>query len=161
MAGLTRRETVTRVDLGQQQSVQLRIADAAARIEPATASLRQLAAEMNARAHAGEEIAMVAKLECRLALAHAARLSIEAVDGLFPLLGGRGLGAGDAVQRAWRDVHAVGRASRSEGVRHERLLGGAGAISQTDECASIPWPPVSMNRSQEAGEASFVPSAPT
>ncbi len=109
VAGLTGRETVTGANLSRHQSVQLRIAEAAARIDTAGASLRQVAAQMNARARAGETIDIEAKLACRLALAHAARLCIEAVDTLFPLLGGRGLATGNAVQRAWRDVHAVGQ----------------------------------------------------
>jgi len=106
-AGLGSRETVTRADLGKLQSVQLRIADAAARIGTARAALRQIGAEMNARTANGEEISLEAKLECRIALGQAARLCVEAVDTLFPLLGGRGLAVGDAAQRAWRDVHAV------------------------------------------------------
>lgn len=108
-AGLAGRETVTRADLAKQQSVQLRLSEAAARIYTARAALRQVAADMNARTRAGETIEIEAKLSCRLTLAHAARLCIEAVDTLFPLLGGRGLATGDAVQRAWRDVHAVGQ----------------------------------------------------
>ncbi len=109
VAGLSNRETVTGASLSKRESVQLRIAEAAARIDTARASLRHVATELNARARAGETIDIEAKLACRLALAHAARLCIEAVDTLFPLLGGRGLATGNAVQRAWRDVHAVGQ----------------------------------------------------
>ena len=36
-------------------------------------------------------------------------LCSRAMERIFPLLGGRGLAAGDPVQRAWRDVHAVGQ----------------------------------------------------
>jgi alkylation response protein AidB-like acyl-CoA dehydrogenase len=41
-------------------------------------------------------------------LGYAAMLCSRAMERIFPLLGGRGLAAGDPVQRAWRDVHAVG-----------------------------------------------------
>lgn len=109
VSGMAGRATVSGADLGKRQSVQLRIADAAARVETAWSSLRQLRNEINARARAGEAFDIDSKMRCRLALAHAAQLCIEAVDTLFPLLGGRGLAAGDAVQRAWRDVHAVGQ----------------------------------------------------
>ena len=40
-------------------------------------------------------------------LAFAIDLCVQAVDTLYPLIGGRGLISGDPVQRAWRDVHAV------------------------------------------------------
>ena len=42
-----------------------------------------------------------------MVLAHSAKLCVESMDELFPLMGGRGLSVGNPVQRAWRDVHSV------------------------------------------------------
>jgi len=42
-------------------------------------------------------------------VAYASRLCVEAMELLFPLMGGRGLAKRDPVGRAWRDVHAIGQ----------------------------------------------------
>ena len=38
---------------------------------------------------------------------YAAKLCTQAVDRVYPIMGGRGITVNNAVNRAWRDVHAV------------------------------------------------------
>lgn len=104
---LRERRSVARTDLGAQQSVQLRVAKAAALIDSAQNGLLPLRAEINSDAREGQIPSIERRAGYRLSLAHAAQLCVDAVDHLYPLLGGRGLAVGNAGQRAWRDVHAV------------------------------------------------------
>jgi alkylation response protein AidB-like acyl-CoA dehydrogenase len=62
---------------------------------------------VNRDAAAGTIPELETRLRYRLNLSYAIDLCVQAVDTLYPLLGGRGLIATDPVQRAWRDVHAV------------------------------------------------------
>jgi alkylation response protein AidB-like acyl-CoA dehydrogenase len=47
------------------------------------------------------------RLQYRLNVGYAAKLCVQAVERLMPVVGGRGLELHHAFQRAWRDVHAV------------------------------------------------------
>lgn len=105
--GLTARKSVAQVKLAEQQSVQLRIARATARVDTAEASLLHLMAIFNRDARAGIVPPLEERARYRLDVGFAGELCVEAVDILYPLLGGRGLVATDPVQRAWRDVHAI------------------------------------------------------
>ena len=46
------------------------------------------------------------RLDNRLKQTFAARLLVQAVDGLFLAAGGQGIFVDKPIQRAWRDVHA-------------------------------------------------------
>jgi alkylation response protein AidB-like acyl-CoA dehydrogenase len=105
--GLANRKSVAQVKIAEQQSVQLRIARATAQINAAEALLLQDLQTVNRDAAAGVIPALEQRLRYRLDLSYAIELCVQAVDTLYPLLGGRGLIATDPVQRAWRDVHAV------------------------------------------------------
>ncbi|HVA14519.1 MAG TPA: acyl-CoA dehydrogenase family protein [Stellaceae bacterium] len=105
--GLTNRKSIAQVSLADQQSVQLRIARASAQVNAAEALLLQDLQTVNRDAATGMIPDLQQRLRYRLDLSFAIELCAQAVDTLFPLLGGRGLIAGDPVQRAWRDVHAV------------------------------------------------------
>lgn len=105
--GLANRTSISQVKLAEQQSVQLRVARAAAQINAAEALLLQDLQAVNRDAAAGVIPELPQRLRYRLDLSFAIELCVEAVDTLYPLLGGRGLIATDPVQRAWRDVHAV------------------------------------------------------
>ena len=107
--GLADRQTVTQVNLAEQQSVQLRIAQTAALAETAWNALQPVRHAINEDARNGIIPDIVTKARNRLIIGQSAKLCTEAMDHLFPLLGGRGLAKGNAVQRAWRDVHAVGQ----------------------------------------------------
>jgi alkylation response protein AidB-like acyl-CoA dehydrogenase len=43
----------------------------------------------------------------RLNVGYAAKLCVQAIERLLPIVGGRGLELADPFQRAWRDAHAV------------------------------------------------------
>lgn len=105
--GLANRKSVGQVKIAEQQSVQLRIARATAQINAAEALLLQDLQTVNSDGAAGAIPDMPQRLRYRLDLSYAIELCVQAVDTLYPLLGGRGLVATDPVQRAWRDVHAV------------------------------------------------------
>jgi 3-hydroxy-9,10-secoandrosta-1,3,5(10)-triene-9,17-dione monooxygenase len=105
--GLAGRKSAAQVRLAEQQSVQLRLARVAAQIDAAEASVSQLLASCIRDARAGAIPSLAERARCRLGLGFAAELCVQAMENLLPLTGGRGLLAGDPVQRAWRDVHAV------------------------------------------------------
>jgi 3-hydroxy-9,10-secoandrosta-1,3,5(10)-triene-9,17-dione monooxygenase len=105
--GLANRKSIAQVKIAEQQSVQLRIARATAQINAAEALLLQDLRTVNRDAAAGAIPDMPQRLRYRLDLSYAIELCVNAVDTLYPLLGGRGLVSADPVQRAWRDVHAV------------------------------------------------------
>ncbi len=105
--GLANRKSIAQVKIAEQQSVQLRVARATAQINAAEALLLQDLQAVNRDAAAGVIPEIEQRLRYRLDLSYAIELCVQAVDTLYPLLGGRGLIATDPVQRAWRDVHAV------------------------------------------------------
>jgi alkylation response protein AidB-like acyl-CoA dehydrogenase len=105
--GLTGRKSIAQVKLAEQQSVQMRIARAAAQAETAQGSMLGIMGQLN---RAGREDLTMTTLErvgVRLKVGFAVDLCVQAMETLLPLLGGRGLINTDPVQRAWRDVHAV------------------------------------------------------
>lgn len=101
------RRPLSGVSLAEQQSVQLRIGEARARVDAAHALVMRNIEDIRRRGRAGGGFDLETRLRYRTHNAFAARSSAEAVDGLFPLLGGRGLADDDPVNRAWRDAHAV------------------------------------------------------
>jgi 3-hydroxy-9,10-secoandrosta-1,3,5(10)-triene-9,17-dione monooxygenase len=107
--GLAGRKSAYQVKLREQQSVQLRVAEAAARLDAARALLKRDAAKINEQGRAGVLPDAHERVRYRVNLAYATKLCVDAMQEIFPLLGGRGLATGDPVQRAWRDVHAVGQ----------------------------------------------------
>jgi alkylation response protein AidB-like acyl-CoA dehydrogenase len=108
--GLKGRSAVlTQIKLREQQSIQLRVAEASAEINAARAVLRQDRARINALAQAGQFADVDERVTWRLNLGYATKLCVNAVERLYPLGGAQGLSQGDPLQRAWRDVHAVGQ----------------------------------------------------
>lgn len=104
-----RSAVVTQIKLREQQSVQMRVAEAAAEINAAQALLRHDRSRINALATAGQFPALDERAGWRLNLGYATKLCVSAVERLYPLGGAQGLSTGDPLQRAWRDVHAVGQ----------------------------------------------------
>jgi 3-hydroxy-9,10-secoandrosta-1,3,5(10)-triene-9,17-dione monooxygenase len=105
--GLAVRKSAAQLRLAEQQSVQLRLARVAAQVDAAEASVSQMLETCLRDARAGAIPSLPERARCRLNLGFAADLCVRAMENLLPLTGGRGLLAGDPVQRAWRDVHAV------------------------------------------------------
>jgi alkylation response protein AidB-like acyl-CoA dehydrogenase len=98
---------VTSVKVAEQQTVQARIAEAAAEIEAARALLQVDRGRINDMGRIGEMPDDATRLQYRLNVGYAAKLCVQAVERLMPVVGGRGLELHNNFQRAWRDVHAV------------------------------------------------------
>ena len=107
VVGLKEQSSSAQVVLKNQQSVQLRVAQVTALIETAWNALQPIRYKINSDANQGIVPSIETKTKYRLVLGHSAKLCVEAMDQLFPLMGGRGLSVGNPVQRAWRDVHSV------------------------------------------------------
>ena len=107
VADLAGKSSVTSVKVAEQQTVQARIAEAAAELEAARALLQVDRGRINDTGRAGEMPDDATRLQYRLNVGYAAKLCVQAVERLMPVVGGRGLELNHAFQRAWRDVHAV------------------------------------------------------
>ena len=85
---------------------QLRIADAASRIDGAVLQLERNLEEEYDYAVKGEKIPMPLRVRVRRDQVNATGAGIAAVDRLFESAGGRALRSGTPIQRFWRDAHA-------------------------------------------------------
>lgn len=101
------RITVTGINLADQQSVHLRIAESAAEVDAAWALLIRDCADAMRIYGAGKEPGMDQRLAWRRNDAFAGQLAVRAVDRLHSLTGGRGLSLDNPFQLAWRNVHAA------------------------------------------------------
>jgi alkylation response protein AidB-like acyl-CoA dehydrogenase len=104
---LKAKTSVANVKLAEQPTVQARVAEAAAELAAARALLQTDRARINhmgrLRLYPDEET----RVRYRLDVGYAAKLSVQAIERLLPIVGGRGLELADPFQRAWRDAHAV------------------------------------------------------
>jgi alkylation response protein AidB-like acyl-CoA dehydrogenase len=95
--------------MAEFQTVQIKLADAAASVDAArTILLRDLeaiAAEVRQNGHGSVQQRIVN----RRGQSFAVNLAVRAVDILNAATGGNGLAMSNPVQRAWRDVNAVAR----------------------------------------------------
>jgi 3-hydroxy-9,10-secoandrosta-1,3,5(10)-triene-9,17-dione monooxygenase len=85
---------------------QLRIAEAAGKIDAAAGAIERNINEELALAEAGEKIPVALRVRVRRDQVNATGAAIQAVDRLFESAGGRALKAGTPIQRFWRDAHA-------------------------------------------------------
>ena len=85
---------------------QLRIADAASKIDAAVLQIERNINEEMELAHAGEKIPFPLRMRVRRDQVNATGAAIAAVDRLFESAGGRALKVGTPIQRFWRDAHA-------------------------------------------------------
>jgi 3-hydroxy-9,10-secoandrosta-1,3,5(10)-triene-9,17-dione monooxygenase len=85
---------------------QLRIAEAASKIDTAVGAIERNITEELALAEAGEKIPVALRVRVRRDQVNATGAAIQAVDRLFESAGGRALKAGTPIQRFWRDAHA-------------------------------------------------------
>lgn len=129
--GLAERVTMTGVNLAQVQSAQTRIAEVAARVESAWSTLVPIREEINSDARNGVIPDIHRRTHYRLMVAYVGRLCVEAMEQLFPLIGGRGLARGNPVERAWRDVHAI---AQHIGINWDVHSGTYGAVRLGGDC---------------------------
>jgi len=107
IAGRVSATSVTNARIAEQHTVQARIAEATAELAAARALLQVDRARINDMGRAGELPDNATRLQYRLNVGYAAKLCVQAVERLMPVVGGRGLELAHGFQRAWRDVHAV------------------------------------------------------
>lgn len=102
-----RASTYNRTKLGDLQSTQIKIADASAKIDAARLIMRSTCIEAMANARHGYVPDMAAKTKTRRDGAYSVNLCTEAVSLLFSASGARGLFTTAALQRQFRDAHAI------------------------------------------------------
>src|SRR3979411_2741551 len=102
-----RASTYNRAKLGDLQSTQIKIAEASAKIEAARLIMRSTCVEAMADARRGYIPDIAAKTRMRRDGAYAVNLCPEAVSLLFSASGARGLFTSGALQRQFRDAHAI------------------------------------------------------
>ncbi|MPZ84749.1 MAG: flavin-dependent monooxygenase [Actinophytocola sp.] len=85
---------------------QLRIAEAASKIDAAMLQIERNIDEAMRRATAGEKIPFPLRVQTRRDQVNATSAAIAAVDRLFESAGGGALKVGTPIQRFWRDAHA-------------------------------------------------------
>ncbi|MFT4066988.1 acyl-CoA dehydrogenase family protein [Paraburkholderia sp.] len=93
--------------LAQFGHVQAAVAQAEAAVDAAQLILRrdlQLATEL---VNAGAKLSAEQRITLRRGHAYTVRLCVEAINGLYDVVGGTGIQLDNSVQRAWRDINAV------------------------------------------------------
>jgi 3-hydroxy-9,10-secoandrosta-1,3,5(10)-triene-9,17-dione monooxygenase len=107
VADLQGKTSVANIKLADQQTIQIRVAEAAAEIEAARALLQADRARINEMGRLRLLPDDETRVRYRLNVGYAAKLCVAAIERLLPIVGGRGLELTDPFQRAWRDAHAV------------------------------------------------------
>jgi 3-hydroxy-9,10-secoandrosta-1,3,5(10)-triene-9,17-dione monooxygenase len=102
-----RASTYNRAKLGDLQSTQIKIAEASAKIDAARLIMRSTCIAAMADARRGHVPDIAAKTRSRRDGAYAVNLCTEAVSLLFAASGARGLSTSGALQRQFRDAHAI------------------------------------------------------
>ncbi|HLG80004.1 MAG TPA: acyl-CoA dehydrogenase family protein [Bradyrhizobium sp.] len=102
-----RASTYNRTKLGDLQSTQIKIAEASAKIDAARLIMRSNCIEAMQAARRGEIPDMAVKTKSRRDGAHSVNICTEAVSLLFAASGARGLFTSGALQRQFRDAHAI------------------------------------------------------
>src|SRR4051812_22858023 len=102
-----RASTYNRARLSDLQSTQIKIAQASAKIDAARLIMRSTCAGAMADARRGHVPDMAAKTRSRRDGAYSVNLCTEAVSLLFSASGARGLFTSGALQRQFRDAHAI------------------------------------------------------
>jgi 3-hydroxy-9,10-secoandrosta-1,3,5(10)-triene-9,17-dione monooxygenase len=102
-----RASTYNRAKIGDLQSTQIKIAEASAKIDAARLIMRSTCIEAMADARSGYIADVAAKTRSRRDGAYSVNLCTEAVSLLFAASGARGLYMTGALQRQFRDAHAI------------------------------------------------------
>jgi 3-hydroxy-9,10-secoandrosta-1,3,5(10)-triene-9,17-dione monooxygenase len=102
-----RASTYNRAKIGDLQSTQIKIAEASAKIDAARVIMRSTCIEAMADARRGHIPDIAAKTRLRRDGAYSVNLCTEAVSLMFSASGARGLFTTGALQRQFRDAHAI------------------------------------------------------
>ena len=108
-AGIARHRasTYNRAKIGDLQSTQIKIAEASSKIDAARLIMRSSCIEAMADARRGHIPDIAGKTKMRRDGAYSVNLCTEAVSLLFAASGARGLYTSGALQRQFRDAHAI------------------------------------------------------
>lgn len=98
---------IGRTRAAEAETTQLRVSEAAVRVDCATALMARDAQEINRIAREGQTFTPEQGTRVRRDLGYAARLCMEAVDTIHYASGAHGLFEDSPLQRAFRDIHAV------------------------------------------------------
>ncbi|MEO7404851.1 MAG: acyl-CoA dehydrogenase family protein [Burkholderiales bacterium] len=88
--------------------VQTRIGDASAALDAARLLLARDLADVEETVAAGDSVSVAKRIRNRRDHAYALKLAKGGIDSLFEAVGGAGLHLDHGIQRAWRDIHAIG-----------------------------------------------------
>src|SRR5581483_5910067 len=102
-----RASTYNRAKLSDLQTTQIKIAEASAKIDAARLIMRSSCIEALREARSGRTPNIAAKTKMRRDGAFSVNLCTEAVSLLFAASGARGLYTSGALQRQFRDAHAI------------------------------------------------------
>src|SRR6476469_1201038 len=105
-AARKRNATSTGQPVGASQAIQIKVAEASARIAAAETMMRQVCEQAMAVAREGQEPQHADKLRYRRDAFFSVRLSFEAVNILMNVSGSSGLYLKNSMQRLFRDAHA-------------------------------------------------------
>jgi 3-hydroxy-9,10-secoandrosta-1,3,5(10)-triene-9,17-dione monooxygenase len=105
-AARKRNGTSTGVPVGMSQAIQIKVAEASARIDTAEMLMRGACEHAMAAARGGAESGLTDKLRYRRDAYFSVRLSFEAVNILMNVSGSSGLYLKNSMQRLFRDAHA-------------------------------------------------------
>ncbi len=106
-AQMTHRQNVAGARVADLPTAHVRLSEAAAEIDAARALLKADCVEIDRLGQAGEVAPVPRRAAWRRDWAYGVELCRRAVERLYPLNGAKGLAAGNATQRLWRDIHAV------------------------------------------------------
>jgi 3-hydroxy-9,10-secoandrosta-1,3,5(10)-triene-9,17-dione monooxygenase len=106
-AARKRNATTTGLPVGASQTVQIKVAEAAARIDTAEMMMKRACEHAMAVARAGQEPRHDDKVRYRRDAFFSVRMCLEAVDILMGIAGSGGLYNTSAIQRLFRDAHAA------------------------------------------------------
>ena len=104
---MKKRVTVGGANLQELSTVQYRIAEAESEVAAAYSLMDRNRSEIIAKGKAGELPTIEDRARYRRDNGYATKLCVQAVDRVYPIMGGRGIVVGNAVNRAWRDTHAI------------------------------------------------------
>jgi 3-hydroxy-9,10-secoandrosta-1,3,5(10)-triene-9,17-dione monooxygenase len=102
-----RASTYNRTKLGDLQTTQIKVAEASAKVDAARLIMRRTCIAAMADASRGYIPTMAEKVKSRRDGAYSVNLCTEAVSLLFAASGARGLYSVGALQRQFRDAHAI------------------------------------------------------
>jgi 3-hydroxy-9,10-secoandrosta-1,3,5(10)-triene-9,17-dione monooxygenase len=105
-AARKRNATTTGLPVGASQAIQIKVAEASARIDTAEVVMRRVCEHAMAVARSGAEVAHDDKVRYRRDAFFSVRMCFEAVNILMNVAGSSGLYLSNGMQRLFRDAHA-------------------------------------------------------